>query len=160
MKIGRLLKKFRELRGLTQKKLGEKTNLDDVRIRQYELNIRSPKEDVLNNISSALDINPEYFKEAQYPYSNEDVIRLLFKMEDSIPLSISSIVIDSKRDISLNGVFFLGEDIKSFNHALEEWRDMQNKYKSEEITSEEYEIWKANWSYKDQTSNQFFDKAK
>ncbi|CAK7022060.1 MAG: hypothetical protein PEPC_00914 [Peptostreptococcus russellii] len=147
MKIGHLLKKFRELRGLTQKKLGEKSNLDDVRIRQYELDIRSPKDDVLNNISSALDVRSEYFKEAQYPYSNEDIIRLLFKMEDSIPLSISSIIIDSKRDISLNGVFFLGEDIKVFNHALEEWRDMQNKHKAEEISTEEYESWKANWSY-------------
>ncbi len=147
MKIGHLLKKFRELRGLTQKKLGEKSNLDDVRIRQYELDIRSPKDDVLNNISSALDVKSEYFKEAQYPYSNEDIIRLLFKMEDSIPLSISSIIIDSKRDISLNGVFFLGEDIKVFNHALEEWRDMQNKHKAEEISTEEYESWKANWSY-------------
>lgn len=147
MKIGHLLKKFRELRGLTQKKLGEKSNLDDVRIRQYELDIRSPKDDVLNNISSALDVRSEYFKEAQYPYSNEDIIRLLFKMEDSIPLSISSIIIDSKRDISLNGVFFLGEDIKVFNHALEEWRDMQNKHKAEKISTEEYESWKANWSY-------------
>ena len=147
MKIGHLLKKFRELRGLTQKKLGEKSNLDDVRIRQYELDIRSPKDDVLNNISSALDVRSEYFKEAQYPYSNEDIIRLLCKMEDSIPLSISSIIIDSKRDISLNGVFFLGEDIKVFNHALEEWRDMQNKHKAEEISTEEYESWKANWSY-------------
>lgn len=147
MKIGHLLKKFRELRDLTQKKLGEKSNLDDVRIRQYELDIRSPKDDVLNNISSALDVRSEYFKEAQYPYSNEDIIRLLFKMEDSIPLSISSIIIDSKRDISLNGVFFLGEDIKVFNHALEEWRDMQNKHKAEEISTEEYESWKANWSY-------------
>ena len=147
MKIGHLLKKFRELRGLTQKKLGEKSNLDDVRIRQYELDIRSPKDDVLNNISSALDVRSEYFKEAQYPYSNEDIIRLLFKMEDSIPLSISSIIIDSKRDISLNGVFFLGEDIKVFNHALEEWRDMQNKHKAEDISTEEYESWKANWSY-------------
>lgn len=147
MKIGHLLKKFRELRGLTQKKLGEKSNLDDVRIRQYELDIRSPKDDVLNNISSALDVRSEYFKEAQYPYSNEDIIRLLFKMENSIPLSISSIIIDSKRDISLNGVFFLGEDIKVFNHALEEWRDMQNKHKAEEISTEEYESWKANWSY-------------
>lgn len=147
MKIGHLLKKFRELRGLTQKKLGEKSNLDDVRIRQYELDIRSPKDDVLNNISSALDVRSEYFKEAQYPYSNEDIIRLLFKMEDSIPLSISSIIIDSKRDISLNGVFFLGEDIKVFNRALEEWRDMQNKHKAEEISTEEYESWKANWSY-------------
>lgn len=63
MSSGYLFRKFRELRGLTQKALGKKVNLDDVRIRQYELDIRSPKDDVLNNISSALNVKPEYFKD-------------------------------------------------------------------------------------------------
>lgn len=46
-----MIKKFRELRRITQKTSGDRTHLDDVRVRQYELDIRTPKEDVLDNIS-------------------------------------------------------------------------------------------------------------
>ena len=43
MSLGYLFKKYRKLNGLTQKTLGEITNLDDVRIRQYESDLRTPK---------------------------------------------------------------------------------------------------------------------
>lgn len=46
MASGYLFRKFRELRGLTQKALGLMINLDDVRVRQYEFDKRNPKEDV------------------------------------------------------------------------------------------------------------------
>ena len=51
MALGDLLKKFRELRGFTQKSLGEKLGFDDSRIRQYESNRRTPKEDLLSDIA-------------------------------------------------------------------------------------------------------------
>lgn len=142
MSSGYLFRKFRELRGLTQKALGKKVNLDDVRIRQYELDIRSPKEDVFNNISSALGVKPEYFKDPSYPYDFEEVIRLLFKLEDSIPIGISKVDIDGT---PVHSLVFLGHNILKIDKTLEAWTQMQFKFMDEEISWEEYEDWKANW---------------
>ena len=47
LSLGKLIKKFRELRRITQKALGDRTHLDDVRIRQSEFDIRTPKDAVL-----------------------------------------------------------------------------------------------------------------
>lgn len=142
MSSGYLFRKFRELRGLTQKSLGKKVSLDDVRIRQYELDIRSPKEDVLNNISSALNVRPEYFKEPSYPYNFEEVIRLLFKLEDSIPIGIRKVDINGT---PVHSLVFLGHNILKIDKTLEAWTQMQFRFMDGEISWEEYEDWKANW---------------
>lgn len=142
MSSGYLFRKFREIRGLTQKSLGEKVNLDDVRIRQYELDIRSPKDDVLNDISEALDVNPEYFKDPEYPYEFEEVIRLLFKLEDSIPIGIRKVDINGT---PVHSLVFLGHNILKIDKTFEAWAEMQFKFMDNEITWEEYEDWKANW---------------
>lgn len=73
---------------MTQVKLGEKTGLNDTGIRHYELDIRTPKEDISNKITGALKINKVYLYEGDYPYNIEDIIRLLFKIDDSFILKI------------------------------------------------------------------------
>lgn len=142
MSSGYLIKKFRKLRGLTQKALGLKTELDDVRIRQYELDLRSPKDDTLTAISDALSVKPDYFKDPVYPYSFEEVIRLLFKLEDSIPMGMRKVDIDGTK---VHSVVFLGHNILKIDQALEAWTKMQFRFMDGEITLEEYEDWKANW---------------
>ncbi|MCQ9209405.1 helix-turn-helix domain-containing protein [Granulicatella seriolae] len=142
MASGYLFKKFRELRGLTQKILGDKVNLSDVRIRQYELDMRNPKDDTLYNIAEALDVKPEYFKDPAYPYDFNEVVRLLFKLEDSIPMAIGK---SRMADTEIHTVAFLGHNILKMDQALNAWRQMQNRFMDEEITWEEYEDWKANW---------------
>ncbi|NLX75610.1 MAG: helix-turn-helix transcriptional regulator [Synergistaceae bacterium] len=142
MASGYLFKKFRELRGLTQKILGDKVNLSDVRIRQYELDMRNPKDDTLGNIAEALDVKPEYLKDPVYPYDFDEVVRLLFKLEDSIPIAIGK---SRMADTEIHTVAFLGHNILKMDQALNAWRQMQNRFMDEEITWEEYEDWKANW---------------
>lgn len=53
---GAKLKAIRESNGLTQKELGEKVGLSDVRIRQYEIGNRTPKLYLLEKIAVALDV--------------------------------------------------------------------------------------------------------
>ena len=59
--IGGKIKRFRELRGWTQKELGLRAGFSestaDVRIAQYEKNKRVPKENVLKDIAYALEID-------------------------------------------------------------------------------------------------------
>lgn len=87
MSLGKLIKKFRELRSITQKALGDRIHLDDVRIRQYELDIRTPKDDVLENISTALHVNKDFLKE-------HDLMRFLFKLDDSIEVNIRPVILN------------------------------------------------------------------
>lgn len=46
-----LIKRFHDLQQITQKALRERCGLVDVRIRQYELDMRKPKDDMLKNIA-------------------------------------------------------------------------------------------------------------
>lgn len=142
MGSGCLFKKFRELRGFTQKNLGQLTKLDDARIRQYELGIRTPKNNVLEEISGALKVKADYFRDPVYPYSVEEVIRLLFKLEDSIPMAIRKVDINGT---PVRSVVFLGDNFLKIDKTLEAWTQMQFKLIDGEISREEYEDWKANW---------------
>lgn len=142
MSSGYLFRKFRELRGLTQKALGIIIDLDDVRVRQYELDKRNPKDDVLEKISEALKVKPEYFKDPIYPYSYEEVIRLLFKLEDSIPMAMRKVDIGGT---PVHSIVFLGHNNLKIDKTLEAWTKKQFEFMNGEITLEEYEDWKANW---------------
>ena len=136
MSSGYLFRKFRELRGLTQKALGSMINLDDVRVRQYELDKRNPKDDVLDNISNALGVKSEYFKDPSYPYNYEEVIRLLFKLEDSIPMGMRKVDIDGT---PVHSIVFLGHNILKIDKTLEAWTMKQFEFMDGKITLEEYE---------------------
>lgn len=59
MNVGENIRKFRKEKGLTQKKLGELSNINEVQIRQYELGKANPKLETINKISKALDIPVE-----------------------------------------------------------------------------------------------------
>lgn len=62
MEIGEQIKKFRKQRGLTQKQLGERCNLSEAMVRQYELGIRNPKYETLQKIATALETHPLVLK--------------------------------------------------------------------------------------------------
>ena len=61
MTLGEKIKKYRELRELTQRELGQKVGFsagtEDSRIRKYEKNMMSPKTDIRRKIAEALDID-------------------------------------------------------------------------------------------------------
>ena len=126
MSLGKLIKKFRELRRITQKALGDRIHLDDVRIRQYELDIRTPKDDVLENISAALHVNKEYLKEPDYPYTEHDLMRFLFKLDDSIEVKIRPVILnDEDPDYTTTGIYFGSEAILRIRNMLEQWQEMK-----------------------------------
>ncbi len=128
MSLGKLIKKFRELRRITQKALGDRIHLDDVRIRQYELDIR---------ISAALHVNKEYLKEPDYPYTEHDLMRFLFKLDDSIEVNIRPVILnDEDPEYTTTGIYFGSEAILRIRNMLEQWQEMKDKYENNEITKE------------------------
>ena len=54
MNTGKLIKKFRKERGMTQLQLAEKVGIAESSIRQYELGMRNPKTERLKEIAEAL----------------------------------------------------------------------------------------------------------
>lgn len=146
MSLGKLIKKFRKLRRITQKTLGNRTGLDDVRIRQYELDIRTPKDDVLENISAALHVNKDYLKKPDYPYTEHDLMRFLFKLDDSIEVKILPVILnDEDPKYTITGIYFGSEAILRIRNMLGQWQEMKEKYKNNEITKEALQDWKANY---------------
>ena len=134
LSLGKLIKKFRELRRITQKALGDRTHLDDVRIRQYELDIRTPKDDVLENISATLYVNKEYLKEPDYPYTEHDLMRFLFKLDDSIEVKIRPVILnDEDPEYTTTGIYFCSEAILRIRGMLEQWQKMKEKAHSLKI---------------------------
>lgn len=57
MTVGENIRKFRKEKGLTQKRLGEQSNINEVQIRQYELGKAKPKLETIMKIADALDIS-------------------------------------------------------------------------------------------------------
>lgn len=57
MSVGENIKKIRKEKGLTQRKLGELSGINEVQIRQYELGSANPKIETLEKIASALQVN-------------------------------------------------------------------------------------------------------
>lgn len=55
MIVGENIRKIRKERGLTQRKLGELSSINEVQIRQYELGKANPKIETLQKIAKALD---------------------------------------------------------------------------------------------------------
>lgn len=53
--IGEKIKKYRKEKGLTQKKLSELSNINEVQIRQYELGKANPKIETIEKIAKALE---------------------------------------------------------------------------------------------------------
>ena len=81
MTLGDKIRKYRTLKGLTQAQLGSMVKLTGDRIRQYENDVRKPKDGKLMEIAKALDINPTALFEPDYRNPNS-VMHALFELED------------------------------------------------------------------------------
>ncbi len=126
--------------------LGDRIHLDDVKIRQYELDIRTPKDDVLENLSIALHLNKDYLKEPAYPYTEHDLMQFLFKLDDSIEVNIRPVILnDEEPEYTTTGIYFGSEAILRIRNMLEQWQEMKEKYENNEITKEALQDWKANY---------------
>ena len=143
MPTGDKIKKARLARGLTQKELGEKVGLTDVRIRQYELNNRTQKEDTLRAIAKALDVNYHSLCEPTL-YAAEEVMFSLFELDDHYPLGLHQIKVSADTNGPREQIGLTFEQ-KLMNDFLMEWMLRKQELLAGKISKEEYEEWKRNW---------------
>ena len=85
MAIGERIRFFRNLRGMTQKWLGQAVGFPqktaDIRMAQYESGSRTPKEDLVKSLASVLEVSPLALR---IPDIDSDLgfIHTLFAAED------------------------------------------------------------------------------
>lgn len=143
MTTGEKIKKIRLVRGMTQKELGEKVGLTDVRIRQYELNNRTPKEDLLRKIAEVLEVNYYALCEPRWN-SMEELVFTLFELEEQNRLRLQLLPSDSESGQQKEvGIVFEEEKLQEF---LKEWLIKKEKLQEGKIGEKEYEEWKRKWS--------------
>lgn len=141
MAIGERIRFFRNLRGMTQKWLGQAVGFDektaDVRMAQYESGTRTPKADLTSALASRLDVSPKALDIPEID-SNIGLMHTLFALEDLRGLRVGEIdgEICLRLDKSNPKVY---DDML---RMLSAWREQAAKLEAGEITKEEYDKWR------------------
>ena len=149
MAIGERIKFFRNLRGMTQKYLGQIVGFPiktaDVRMAQYETGMRTPKEDLTNTLAGALDISPLALTVPDID-SYLGLMHTLFALEDLYGLTIEN----------REGGCFLrfdpaaGKDAETVSEMAKAWGAIAERYRAGEIDKEEYDQWRYRYPEFDQ----------
>lgn len=151
MALGDKIRKYRTLKGLTQAQLGSMVKLTGDRIRQYENDVRKPKDGKLMEIAKALDINPTSLFEPDYRNPNS-VMHTLFELEDIYGLRFE------KSGENYQLVFSQNEDAQNSDWLMDgiaAWTAKRKELQpdindsAEAITDkkEKYALWKARYPY-------------
>jgi transcriptional regulator with XRE-family HTH domain len=140
MTIGNIIKRMRELRGLTQQDLGEHVGFPArnaaTRIAQYEMNYRVPKKDMSEKLAVALGISPFALSEPNLE-TYHSLFQAFVHLEDLYGAEIR--IIDGQPMIAF------GEkpmDQKSINDFLSKWEKKKLSYNNDETSKDEYDEWR------------------
>ena len=144
MAIGKRIKHIRNLRGLTQKELGEKIGFTgrtaDVRIAQYESEARLPKENLLNEIANALDVSPHALSVPNID-SFLGVMHTLYALEDNYGFKVDKI--DGQLCITLDNDSNTG--FRDFFERFSDWYHQSERLSTDVISKEDYDQWRYNY---------------
>lgn len=144
MAIGERIRFFRNLRGMTQKYLGqvigfpEKTA--DIRMAQYESGSRTPKAELTENLASALGVSPLALSVPDIDSYN-GLMHTLFTLEDLYGFRIGKL--DDELCIRLDKG--MGTNYLTMFDMFSAWQEQAEKLKNGEITKEEYDNWRYNY---------------
>lgn len=143
MAIGERIKRIRTFRKMTQSQLGQAVGLSDVRIRQYEIGNRTPKEDMIQDIAKAMDCNYRSIYEPTL-YAAEDVMYTLFELDEHYEMPLYEVT--DKEDSSEKHIC-VGFNYSLMDDLLSEWMKKKEELASGKITREEYFDWKITWPH-------------
>ena len=144
MAIGERIRFFRNLRGMTQKWLGQAVGFPqktaDIRMAQYESGSRTPKEDLVKTLAGVLEVSPLALRIPDID-SELGFIHTLFAVEDLYGVRVE------KNENEDRSVF----------QMLAAWAEQAEKYRSGEISKEQYDEWR--YTYPEQDTTQHWAKV-
>jgi len=141
MAIGERIKFIRNLRGMTQKYLGQSIGFDektaDVRIAQYESGTRTPKENYIQVMAEVLGVVPPALDVPDID-SYIGLMHTLFALEDMYGIKINKmdgeicLTLDKAKGIAYQTLFDM----------FSAWQQEAEKLENGEISKEEYDKWR------------------
>ena len=141
MAIGERIRFFRNLRGMTQKYLGQVVGFPektaDIRMAQYESGSRTPKAELTENLAGALGVSPLALSVPDID-SYLGLMHTLFALEDIYGLEIDKL--DDEACIRLDKN--RGTSYISLFERFTAWQKEAEKYRNGEISKEEYDRWR------------------
>ena len=141
MAIGERIRFFRNLRGTTQKYLGQGVGFPektaDIRMAQYESGSRTPKAELTENLAGALGVSPLALSVPDID-SYLGLMHTLFALEDIYGLKIDKL--DDEVCIRLDKN--RGTSYISLLERFTAWQKEAEKYRNGEISKEEYDHWR------------------
>ena len=142
MSIGKRIKFFRNLRGMSQKELGILAGFQphtaDIRIAQYESSTRTPRCDILNRLANCLNVSTTALEAPSFE-TESHFIQTLFMIEDQYGLEIKQTT-----PFEINLKLNLSSPLQEYEQKIIEWANKYDKFKHGEITKEEYDQWRYN----------------
>ena len=151
MAIGERIRFFRNLRGMTQKYLGQVVGFPektaDIRMAQYESGSRTPKAELTENLASALGVSPLALSVPDID-SYLGLMHTLFTLEDRYGLTVET----GKNGVSLRVDPRKGRDAAELSKMLTAWAEQSEKYHNGDISRDEYDKWRYNYPKYDETS--------
>ena len=144
MATGDRIRFFRNLRGMTQKYLGQLAGFPertaDIRMAQYEAGTRTPKQDLTRTFAAALEVSPlalnvpdidSYYGLMHTLFALEDLYGLTVAKEDGSPI----LHFDAKK----------GREAANVAEMVSSWCEMAAKLREGSISREEYDQWRYNY---------------
>ena len=151
MAIGERIRFFRNLRGMTQKYLGQVVGFPektaDIRMAQYESGSRTPKAELTENLADALGVSPLALSVPDVD-SYLGLMHTLFTLEDRYGLTVET----GENGVSLRVDPRKGKDADGLSEMLVAWAEQAEKYRNGEINREDYDKWRYNYPKYDETS--------
>ena len=133
MAIGERIRFFRNLRGMTQKYLGQVVGFPektaDIRMAQYESGSRTPKAELTENLADALGVSPLALSVPDID-SYLGLMHTLFTLEDRYGLTIES----GENGVSLRVDPRKGRDAAELSEMLTAWAQQAEKLRNGDIS--------------------------
>lgn len=141
MAIGERIRFFRNLRGMTQKYLGQVVGFPektaDIRMAQYESGSRTPKAELTESLAGALGVSPLALSVPDID-SYLGLMHTLFTLEDNYGLKVT----EQDGELALQVDFRKNKDAARLHEMLWTWREQAAKLEAGEISQEEYDRWR------------------
>ena len=151
MAIGERIRFFRNLRGMTQKYLGQVVGFPektaDIRMAQYESGSRTPKAELTANLAAALGVSPLALSVPDID-SYLGLMHTLFTLEDRYGLTVET----GENGVSLRVDPRKGKDAAELSEILNAWAEQSEKYHNGDINRDEYDKWRYNYPKYDENS--------
>jgi transcriptional regulator with XRE-family HTH domain len=152
MAIGERIRFFRNLRGMTQKYLGQVVGFPektaDIRMAQYESGSRTPKAELTESLAGALGVSPLALSVPDID-SYLGLMHTLFTLEDRYGLTVE----DRDGEVVLRFDPRKGKDAATISEMVYAWAAAAEKYRKGETSKDEYDKWRYNYPKYDTTQN-------